>query len=262
MGRFAFESYGVEVAVEWEAEELDTRMAALLLPTWSPGPTLRPDAVFRLAKDGSLTAPSSSLDIHHRDDPVETIERHLHLYLASETRQVVYVHAGVVAWQGRALLFPGRSWAGKSSLVMALVGAGAVYLSDEYAIIDPQGWVFSFPRPLSLRGSHGSRRVEASELGWRADIPALRVAAVIITEYCEHACWQPSPISAGEAVLDLMANTVSAREAPDLALTCLSMAIPQAVTWKSPRGQADRTAKQILHAVESATPGPRAEERR
>ena len=40
------------------------------------------------------------------------------------------LHAAAVAWQGRAIVIPGHSHAGKSTLTAALLRAGAGYLSD------------------------------------------------------------------------------------------------------------------------------------
>jgi uridine kinase len=39
------------------------------------------------------------------------------------------------------IAIPGRSFSGKTSLVTALVRAGAVYYSDEFAVIDRDGLV-------------------------------------------------------------------------------------------------------------------------
>ena len=41
-------------------------------------------------------------------------------YLAEHAPDLVFIHAGVVVWEGRALLLPGRSMAGKSTLVRLL----------------------------------------------------------------------------------------------------------------------------------------------
>jgi len=61
----------------------------------------------------------------------------------------------VVAWRGRAILLPGRSYVGKSTLVMELVRAGAVYYSDEYAVLDARGRVHPFAQPVALREPDG-----------------------------------------------------------------------------------------------------------
>ena len=45
---------------------------------------------------------------------------------------------------------PGHSFSGKSTLVAALVRAGAVYYSDEFAVLDPDGFVHPYAKALSL----------------------------------------------------------------------------------------------------------------
>ena len=48
-------------------------------------------------------------------DPVmETLENHLQLYVAERARRRVFVHAGVVGWQGKAIVIPGRTMSGKT----------------------------------------------------------------------------------------------------------------------------------------------------
>ena len=63
-----------------------------------------------------------------------------------------YLHAGVVAWDDRAVVLPGLSGAGKSTLVLALIQRGARFLSDELMVYDPStGLVRSFPRAPKIR---------------------------------------------------------------------------------------------------------------
>ena len=61
------------------------------------------------------------------------------------------VHAGAVQLGERVLLLPGVTHSGKSSLVAELLRRGAIYFSDEYALIDSEGHVYPYPRPLLLR---------------------------------------------------------------------------------------------------------------
>jgi hypothetical protein len=64
----------------------------------------------------------------------------------------VLLHAAVVAIHGQALLFPGCSRAGKSTLAAGLVLSGYSYLSDEVAVIDGARLrVWPFPKPISIR---------------------------------------------------------------------------------------------------------------
>jgi hypothetical protein len=51
--------------------------------------------------------------------------------------ELIWIHAGVVAFAGRALVFAARPGQGKSTLVAELLEWGCDYLSDEVAPIDP-----------------------------------------------------------------------------------------------------------------------------
>src|ERR1051326_6942658 len=79
-----------------------------------------------------------TMDLH---ELYQILESDLQLHVAEMARRCLFVHAGVVGWGGRALVIPGRSFSGKSTLVAALVRAGATYYSDEYAVFDAQGRV-------------------------------------------------------------------------------------------------------------------------
>lgn len=66
-------------------------------------------------------------------------------------RDFLFLHAGTVARDGRALLLPARMEHGKSTLTAALVSLGWNYLSDELAAIDPiSGRPFPFPKKMGL----------------------------------------------------------------------------------------------------------------
>src|SRR5262249_23642102 len=80
---------------------------------------------------------------------------------------LTFVHAGVVPHQKAAVMIPGHSFSGKSTLVEALVRRGAVYYSDEYAVIDEQGLVHPYREPLSLRDASNEvrTRLTAESLG-------------------------------------------------------------------------------------------------
>jgi len=60
----------------------------------------------------------------------------------------VSLHAATVNWQGHGISMAGTSGAGKSSLCTAALLHGADYFSDEYSLLDKQGRITAFPRPL------------------------------------------------------------------------------------------------------------------
>src|SRR4029453_15697947 len=87
---------------------------------------------------------------------LQAFEADVQIYVAEMAPERVFVHAGVVGYQGRGILLPGRSFAGKSILVRELVRAGAQYYSDEYAVLDSAGGVHPYLRPLAIRNEPGA----------------------------------------------------------------------------------------------------------
>src|SRR6266568_8531038 len=160
-------------------------------------------------------------------DVLDTFESHLQLTIAERARRRVFVHAGVVGWKDRAILIPGLSQSGKTTLVDQLSRAGATYYSDEYAVLDGRGRVHPYPRALGMRfpGSGQSKKVRAEEVGAIVGSKPLRVGLVVSTNYKDGASWRPRQITRGQGVLELMSNTVCARSQPELALAVLPAAL-------------------------------------
>jgi hypothetical protein len=72
--------------------------------------------------------------------------------LATNLRRLLFIHAGAVALAGRGVILVGHSGTGKTSTVAALVREGAVYLSDEVALLDPvTGTVAPFVLPMTVK---------------------------------------------------------------------------------------------------------------
>jgi hypothetical protein len=61
----------------------------------------------------------------------------IHAAVPHSVSDFIFVHAGAVARDGRAILLPAAMESGKSSLVLALLQRGYRYLSDEYGALDP-----------------------------------------------------------------------------------------------------------------------------
>lgn len=61
----------------------------------------------------------------------------LHALVSKRTRDFLLLHAAAVARDGRVILLPAPPESGKSSLSIALLGAGFDYLSDELGAVDP-----------------------------------------------------------------------------------------------------------------------------
>jgi hypothetical protein len=160
----------------------------------------------------------------------------------------------VVGWRDRAILLPGRSFSGKTTLVAALVGAGATYYSDEYAVLDAKGRVHPYARPLSIRSADDarSRRCPVEELGGVSATRPLPVGLIAVTQF-RPGTRRPGPwraLSPGQAVLALLSHTVPARRKPATALATLRQAVAPATALRGARGEADRTAEALLASLE------------
>ncbi|MEP6495518.1 MAG: hypothetical protein ABJF01_22715 [bacterium] len=185
---------------------------------------------------------------HDLDDVFESYDTHVQIAMAQYARPKLFVHAGVVAWKGRAILLPGSSRAGKTHLVAELVAAGAAYFSDEYAILDRNAVVHPFPKPLSLRAHNAARQrhVPVGEIGGIAGRKPLPVGLVIMCHYEQGARWQPQRLTPGAGVLELLSNTFAARHRPEQAMAILEQVALRALVLKSTRGDARSIAHEIL----------------
>jgi hypothetical protein len=179
---------------------------------------------------------------------VDAIARGMDFQVALHSPEQLFVHAGVVGWCGRAIVVPGRTFSGKSTLVEALVRAGAEYYSDEFAVIDANGLVHPYARPLALRDAAGRPRGRFPVRALRgvAGTEPVRLGLVLDTEYVAGTSWEPHTIGAGEALLKLLDNAVVARLRPEFTMDRLAVVVPGAVALRGARGDADATAALVL----------------
>jgi hypothetical protein len=183
-------------------------------------------------------------------DLYEPLESDIDFYVAESARNKVFVHAGVVAWKGKAIVIPGRSHSGKTTLVKALLQAGATYFSDEFAVLDGRGRVHPFPRRLSVRGdSEDTTRLSAESLGSETGAVPVPIGLLALTHYKTGARWKPRVVSAGKGTLGLLANTPVARKQPERALSTLTRAVRGAPVLSGTRGEAAEAATSILRRL-------------
>ena len=263
-----FDAYGLRVGVRTNAPALLERLGPHLPPGWRSLASPVVDRIFSVWIDtGSGPARRPSRVYAGRQRCARTADlAHAFAVLESEIRQSVaagaerrtFVHAGVVGWRGRAIVLPGRSRSGKTTLVAELVRAGALYLSDEFAVLDRRGRVHPFAKPLSIRGAGGCdlhvqvRRAE--ELGGSCATRPLPVGLVVLAQHRPGAVWRPERLSAGQAVLEMLTHTVPARLRPEASLVSLERAVARATVLRGTRGEAREVAESLLRTVEETEP--------
>jgi hypothetical protein len=254
-----FRSYGMRIGIRTNRPEILGRVEESFPPGWKPASSPLLDRLYSLrvgemgmrpgVKQYNLLYADSMRLIRtsNLDEAFAALESNLKLFVAEFAHRRVFVHAGVVGWQGRAIIIPGYSFSGKTSLVAELVRAGATYYSDEYAVLDGRGRVHSYPAPLGIRepGSYEQKKLRAEELGGTSGTDPLAVGLIVLTRYKRGGRFSPRRLSTGRAMLELLANTVPARRKPEAVLKMLERAAG-AVAIKSVRGEARETARLII----------------
>jgi hypothetical protein len=250
-GQRTYRAFGFAMQFRWSHPWLESAVEYTRLIDWVESHETTPDTVFKLWQD------SEGIFVQRDHEPKtkfrgrlqvpEFLKREAHSYLATKAPDFLFVHAGVVLAPSGLIVLPGRSWAGKSTLVRALVAQGCRYYSDEFAVIRSDGLVLPFPRSLCLRSQAGTEsHISPTELGWSPELGPAKVAAVICTSYAEGSSWKPQPIKPGAAILEMVANTVSAQTSAEKVLQFLPMVALESQNFSGARGEADETASLIL----------------
>jgi hypothetical protein len=175
----------------------------------------------------------------------------LRVGIAERAVDLVFLHAGVVGWKGKAIIIPADSFKGKSTLVSELVRNGAEYYSDEFAIIDRNGLVYPFARPIGRRTEdYKPYELKIEELGGSFGLTPIPIGLVLITEFKADAKWSPKILTPGQGVLEMIPFTLCLRHRPDFSLEVLNNIASSAIIASSLRGTAEKFAKTLLNFVD------------
>ena len=253
--RIAFEAFGVPISLEASSPELLSRVQPVLPPSRHPCESVPEDHEFRLTTrdgvsyrvehPGGSLAGSCDLDV-----ALGVLDAELRTFVATGAPEHVFVHAGVVAFDDRAIVMPGPSFSGKTTLVADCVRAGATYYSDELAALDRDGLVHPYPKPLSIRANGLSQTDhDVAMLGGATGIRAIPVGWIIFSQYRPGASWHPDRLSPGDAVLALLSNAAPSHERPGQTLTALKRAVDGAIVLEGERGEASEVVDHLLRAT-------------
>lgn len=259
-----FVAYGVRVRVRASSEALVAGVHAVLPPTVRPAAAV--PAAFEVALRGSGRCPCGA---HHplaeawlngalfeqggRLEPLlASIGAAMKVRVAEYAPRVTFVHAAVVSWRGVAIVIPAVSGAGKTTLTAELLRHGAIYCSDEFAVIGPDGLVRPYPQPLGMRapGSAEQVGVAAAAFGARTARAPLPIAVVALIRFAKGRRWQVASLTPARAVLEILGHTVSTRRRPARTLGALEAACRGAVLLQGVRGDARDAAARLLALVE------------
>lgn len=259
---FSFNAFGISVEIQTDrfaqTESLKKSIDELFRNNFSDVPGKGPTFKFEIKNSGPDRIDlykNSELLVSGKPNPgfFNYVETQIRLSVAEFAVDRVFVHAGVVSWDGKGIVIPGNSFTGKTSLVREFIAAGAEYLSDEYAVFDPEGLVHPFAKPLSLREKSGGveqtdHKVE--DLGGICADGPVSVAYVLHTSYEPEAIWEPNIISRGVGILKLLEHTLPIRVATQFSLEVFNRLANDTVFLQSPRGEAPETAQKFLKFIQ------------
>jgi hypothetical protein len=240
-----FSCYGVQIAIEFDSHVPASEIRSILPPESTEFDSAGAEHYFSLLRSdptddtnpiylvGSPSGPASPPQC--LGPALVTLRKTIHLCIAEHARDRVFIHAGVAAWNGRAIVCPGRSYAGKSTLIWSMLNSGASYYSDEFAVFDSNGLVHPFPLPISLRIPDGPSRTVAAD---RVGSEPLSTSLILFAQYRKNQSWEPGILTPGQTVLGLMTNALSMRRNPSAVLRVLKNVALLTKAYNGERGDA------------------------
>jgi hypothetical protein len=216
----------------------------------------------RRSENGNWIVHAGGVELSVHDSQTaatDTMLSHLELWVAEHARRAVFIHAGCAVVGGRAIVVPGYSLSGKSTLTAALVRTGAEYYSDEFAVLDHRGDVRPYPRPLSMRAApNTAERVAVEDLGGRVGRGPVRVGLIASLIYDANAGFMIESQTGSRGALLLVPHAVPSRSRPRATLNAVAHAAAGAIAVTGTRGDADDAAARLLELLRSAdTPSRR-----
>jgi hypothetical protein len=250
------------MAVSAPNDEVLERLLAGLPVGWSTVPAVEADAIewrfavmlddeygYRVRDDAGIDTVCGELDL-----AIGLMRKQLRRFVGYHSKDLVFVHAGVVAHGRRAIVVPGHSFSGKSTLVAALVRAGAVYYSDEYAVLDRDGRVQPYREPLAMRDQSGSPTgaLSAKDPGGEAGDDAIPIALVALLSYVAGAHGEVQELSSAQGVFAVLEHAIPVQDRPEQTLSVIRRALDGASVLAGERGEAEETANRLLEHLNAS----------
>ncbi len=247
-----FEAYGTRIGVRSNTIDTITHLEKILpniLPTgWNKIMESSADFVFSII----VKKRKSKKNVFYKNGELimenfspkyiwDAVDSHIRMTVGEYSKNYIFIHAGVVGWEGKAIVIPGSSFSGKTTLTAEFVKRGALYYSDDFTVLDKKGFVHPFPRKLSLRGIIDDYRqldFAVEELGGTRGVEPIPVGIMLLTKYKKKAKPKLKQVSRGEGMMAGLENSLSIRQNPPQVLSVLNKTLEKARIYKSPRNEA------------------------
>lgn len=267
--KISFETFGVKIGIITDLEALSKQIVEEL-PKINPNgfTVIEHDLVghlfdlkvdskkgLEIFRDGELLT-VWDLEI----SPFEYLKSQIRLTVAEFAESKVFLHAGAVGWKRRAILIPAQSYSGKSTLVTELIKRGARYYSDDFAVLDENGFLHPYHRDISLRGvgnedKYAQQDYSVESLGGARGDEPIPIGIVLLTAYREEnknpPKWRPEILSNGLGIMEILAHTIPIRYNPKFSLEVLNKVAERAIICKSQRGEASEFVSLLINFFET-----------
>ena len=187
------------------------------------------------------------------------VESRLESLASTHSPRFAFLHAGCVEIDGHAIVLPGRSCAGKSTLVAEFVKRGARYLSDDLVPIDARLRAHPFPRPIGIRPVQGGAATKASLTSLGLE-PATRPRPIAFI-WC--GSFEPlvgissfAPQSAAQAFAALLAHAPGAQVRPEVIVPILAGIARTVPVFVGVRGEASEIVDAIRARLKRSVSKP------
>lgn len=142
---------GQEVAVTSDASEVLAGVGRLFSTMLAPAAT-RAAGEIEVSRNGGRYHVTGNTEVNLEDGSLADVLRCLRFsviqVLIQARPDLLWLHAGAVAWGERAMLLPGARGRGKSTVVTGLCVRGWTYLSDDVVPLNPSSSL-AVPFPLT-----------------------------------------------------------------------------------------------------------------
>ena len=266
-----FKSFGVEITISTNDRSLYNileKIVRVILPNEFVETNLEisvhnfyiektADDLYRLYKEKDTDREYFVFETDNTEMLFGLLDTELRITVAEFASKKVFIHAGAVGYKGFGIIIPGKSFIGKTTLVAGLIKAGAEYYSDEYAVLDEEGYLHPFHKKLSMRGiidDFTQTDISYREFGAEAGHQPLPVGLILLAEYqagkTDGGEIKPEVISKGKGMLEIIAHTIPIRFNPKFTLRVLNKTVNRAIIAKYVRGDADVFATLLLNYFE------------